>query len=150
MYTKILVPIDGSETAERGLKEAIRLAAGQQQRPTLYLLHVVHDISMVIEMSAVQSADETLAYLKKFGEEVLSKAGQAAAAAGLASEPILRVVQRGRVSDLIVSEAERLGCELIVMGTHGRRGLSRLAMGSDAALVLQSGSLPVLLVRAEG
>ena len=53
-----------------------------------------------------------------------------------------------RVSDLIADEARRVGAGLIVMGTHGRRGLLRLALGSDAEAVLRSSPVPVLLVRA--
>ena len=148
MYSKILVPLDGSDTAERGLQEAIRLATGQKQPATLILLHVVHDLSMTVEMSIAAQAGEAFVSLQRYGEEMLAKAGVAAAAAGLRSEAVLRVVRRGRVADLIVAEADKLGCELIAMGTHGRRGWSRLTMGSDAALVLQASQVPVLLVRA--
>jgi nucleotide-binding universal stress UspA family protein len=52
-----------------------------------------------------------------------------------------------RVCDMILEEARQSGAELIVMGTHGRRGLSRVALGSDAELVLRESSVPVLLVR---
>jgi nucleotide-binding universal stress UspA family protein len=55
----------------------------------------------------------------------------------------------GRAADLIVAQANEWGAELIVMGTHGRRGLARVAMGSDAEEVVRSASVPVLLVRGE-
>jgi nucleotide-binding universal stress UspA family protein len=53
----------------------------------------------------------------------------------------------GRVADEIVKQAKEWLADLIVMGTHGRRGLERLAMGSDAELVLRLSPVPVLLVR---
>jgi nucleotide-binding universal stress UspA family protein len=53
----------------------------------------------------------------------------------------------GRASDCIVAAAKQWGADLIVMGTHGRRGMSRLSMGSDAELVVRSTPVPVLLVR---
>jgi nucleotide-binding universal stress UspA family protein len=56
---------------------------------------------------------------------------------------------QGRVADVVVEEAAKSGCDLIVMGTHGRRGFSRLALGSDADLVVRSSPVPVLLVRNE-
>lgn len=55
----------------------------------------------------------------------------------------------GRAADLIVDQAKQWNADLIVMGTHGRRGLRRLALGSDAELVVRSASVPVLLVRGD-
>ncbi len=52
-----------------------------------------------------------------------------------------------RVADTIVQEARDAGCDLIVMGTHGRRGFNRVMMGSDAKLVVRNCRVPVLLVR---
>ena len=66
----------------------------------------------------------------------------------MSSGSSVREVVGERVSDVIVDEAAKAGCELIVMGTHGRRGVSRVALGSDAENVLRSSSIPVLLVRS--
>ncbi|NDZ18444.1 hypothetical protein C7T35_07685 [Variovorax sp. WS11] len=59
----------------------------------------------------------------------------------------LREVTQGRIANVVVDEARSSGCDLIVMGTHGRRGFSRLALGSDADLVVRQSPVPVLLVR---
>jgi nucleotide-binding universal stress UspA family protein len=79
----------------------------------------------------------------------LAKANDATAEHGVPAETRLRGVMRATVADAIVDEAQKLGCDLIVMGTHGRRGISRLAMGSDAELVVRSSWVPVLLVRMQ-
>jgi nucleotide-binding universal stress UspA family protein len=147
MYDRILVPLDGSATAERGLREAIGLAAGQKTK--LSLLHVMDDLSMLVEMSSVASYQEMLNGLRQYGEDVLAKAKRAAEEAGVQADTLLREVSKGRVSELIVDEAKKAGCDLIVMGTHGRRGFSRLALGSEAELVIRTSPLPVLLVRLE-
>ena len=68
--------------------------------------------------------------------------------AGVDVEAVVRYDPGLRVSDLIVREAVDGRADLIVMGTHGRRALRRLALGSDAELVLRESPVPVLLVRA--
>jgi nucleotide-binding universal stress UspA family protein len=64
-------------------------------------------------------------------------------------ETVLREVTGKRVAEVIVDQTKVHACDLILMGTHGRRGFSRLAMGSDAEQVARSSPVPVLLVRAE-
>jgi nucleotide-binding universal stress UspA family protein len=145
MYDRILVPVDGSATAELGLREAIALAARLQAR--LVLLHVVDDFPFMIELASAASFDETRTRLLGMGKEVLAQASRHATEGGVQNETVLREVTSLRAADAIVEEAARRQCGLIVMGTHGRRGFNRLAMGSDAELVLREACVPVLLVR---
>jgi len=126
---------DGSATAERGLREAIGLAAEQKAR--LSLLHVEDNFPMLVEMSSVTSYQEMLNDLRRYGEDVLAKAKRAAAEAGVQADTLLREVTQGRIAGLIV------------MGTHGRRGFSRLTLGSEAERVVRSSTMPVLLVRPD-
>jgi nucleotide-binding universal stress UspA family protein len=147
MYQRILVPLDGSATAERGLREAIALCAGQQTR--LLLLHVVDDYPLLIETSSMTGYDEMMKTLRQYGLEVLAKARKACEDASVQSETLLREVTGERVSDIIVDQAGEHGCDLIVMGTHGRRGLQRLTLGSQAEAVARASTVPVLLVRLE-
>jgi nucleotide-binding universal stress UspA family protein len=146
MYQHILVPLDGSATAERGFQEALRLAA--EQKSKLRLLHVIDDFPMLMEMSAVSSFEASMRKVREYGEEVLSKARAAAAALDVQADTVLREVTQGRIADVVVEEARTSGCDLIVMGTHGRRGFSRLALGSDADLVVRASPVPVMLVRS--
>ena len=145
MYTKILVPVDGSPTAECGLQEALKLAKGSST--ALRLLYVVDQYPMLVDFAAAASYQEVQDDLRRYGKEVLAKAQAAAQAVGVAAEVVEREVIGGRVADVVVGEAEKAGCDLIVMGTHGRRGLSRLTLGSDAELVVRHAPVPVLLVR---
>ena len=145
MYQHILVPLDGSATAERGLREAVRRAA--EQKGKLHLLHVIEDFPMLMEMSAAVSFDSMMREVRGYGQDVLSKAQAAAALAGVTAESSLREVTHGRIAKVVIDEARSSGCDLIVMGTHGRRGFSRLALGSDADLVVRQSPVPVLLVR---
>jgi len=148
MYEKILVPVDGSPTSSRGLQEAIKLAnlAGAQVK----LLHVIDEISFItsFEASTGLSAD-MLQLLKEGGEQVLQEAAAQAQAAGLKVETELVESYAGRVSDLVIDKAREWGAQLIVLGTHGRRGVGRMVLGSDAEQILRHSPVPVLLVRAQ-
>ena len=148
MYQRILVPLDGSETSDCGLREAIALSRGQ--KVTLFFLHVVDDFSMLVEMTSVRSYDEMLKGLRQYGLELLAKARRVAEEAGVHGESLLREVTNERVADVIVHQAKQHECDLIVMGTHGRRGFSRIAMGSEAEQVARTSPVPVLLVRQPG
>jgi nucleotide-binding universal stress UspA family protein len=145
IYKHLLVPLDGSPTADRGLQEAIRLAGDLDSK--LRLLHVIDDFPMLAEISTISSFEAGLQKVREYGESVLSRALAQATAADVDAETVLREVTQGRIADVVTDEAAKASCDLIVMGTHGRRGLSRLALGSDADRVARSSPVPVLLVR---
>jgi nucleotide-binding universal stress UspA family protein len=145
MYKRILVPLDGSDTAQLGLAEAIAIARPLKAR--LLLLQVVDDLAWLVEMSAVANSQQMHREVRRYADEVLAKARQAATEKDIEAETIVRETVGSRPADAIVDEARKQGCDLIVMGTHGRKGISRLVLGSDAMAVAQSSPVPVLLVR---
>lgn len=147
MYQRILVPVDGSATSERGLREAVKLASGQSTR--LLFLHVLDDYTTLAEMTSASGYEEMLKRLRQYGLDVLSKAKHEAEAASIHCETLLREVTGKRVADVIVEQAAQHGCDAIVMGTHGRRGFTRLTLGSAAEGVARISPVPVLLVRAD-
>ncbi|HJV63226.1 MAG TPA: universal stress protein [Albitalea sp.] len=147
MYQKILVPIDGSPTANEGLAEAVKL--GKLTGARLRLLHAVDMLSITLTPEASMSLSQPLIdTLKRAGQDILDKAKASVMAAGLEADTVLVDTLSGRISDLVVEEARKWGAELIVIGTHGRRGVGRLVLGSDAEQVLRLAPVPVLLVRA--
>lgn len=147
MSRRILVPVDGSATSRRGLREAVKLA--KAQRGTLFILHIVDAMPMLAAMEGGASLDPAFfASLKAGGRKVLDRALAEAKRGGASAKTVLAENFAGRVADLIVRQARKLRVDLIVIGTHGRRGLSRMVMGSDAELVVRYSSVPVLLVRA--
>lgn len=147
MYARILVPIDGSSTAQRGLDEAIALARRLGAR--LHLLNVVDARLLIAEASMAVPPTDVLDAWRLEGERLV-KAGEAAAAAqGVPVDSAVLCEPGLRVCDVIVREISASGAELVVMGTHGRQGLRRLTLGSDAELVLRESPVPVLLVRGE-
>lgn len=146
MYDRILVPIDGSETATQGLRSATALAKRLGSR--LVLLHVLDDFPMMVEMASVIAYDETLALMRKRAEGVLADAQKSVVTEDVQAETVLKEIRQQAVADAIVEQAREQACGLIVMGTHGLRGFKRAVMGSDAELVVRSSAVPVMLVRA--
>jgi nucleotide-binding universal stress UspA family protein len=145
MYEKILVAVDGSAASLRGLNEAIKVAKGTGGR--LLLVHVVNELVMTPEYVPAVYYESILQSLRESGTQVLEQSAAVVRRADLSCEQKLVETVGARVADEIVKQAREWSADLIVMGTHGRRGLKRLALGSDAELVLRLSSVPVLLVR---
>jgi len=147
MYKKILVPIDGSPTAARGLDEAIKVA--QLTGASLRLIHVVEllNFTTCIEPVGIYASD-AIAVVTRAGAEVLERGKFHAAAKGIAVETALLDNLSLRVSEQVIDQAKTWNADLIVIGTHGRRGVGRLMLGSDAEEIVRSAPVPVLLVRA--
>ena len=142
MYERILVPVDGSRPSDLGVEEAIKIA--KLCGGALCLIHVVNEYLAI--QGAYYSA-EVAAALREQGEKLLKDAKARVEKAGVKADTAMLDGIKGMSSDLIVDYARRWPAQLIVMGTHGRRGLSRLALGSDAENVLRTAPSPVLLVR---
>jgi nucleotide-binding universal stress UspA family protein len=148
MYQRILVPVDGSPISERGLDEAIGLARLTGGR--LRLMHVVDELSVAMGATAgfASVGADTFRLLRDGGEQILANAKARVEAARLPVDTVLDDTLGGRICDLVVAQARQWPAELIVIGTHGRRGVGRLLLGSDAEQVLRLAPVPVLLVRA--
>jgi nucleotide-binding universal stress UspA family protein len=145
MYQKILVPLDGSPTAARGFEEAVALARVTGAR--LRLLHVVDTYPVALEMATAATWQQVVEGMKAAGQTILDQARRTAESHGLTAEVQLIEAQTARVADVVVEDARTTGCDLIVMGTHGRRGFAHVVLGSDAERVVRDSEGPVLLVR---
>ena len=143
MYQRILVPLDGSPAAARGLREAIDLAAEHQA--TLVLLHVIEISALTVEWGY----QEMQRRLHQDADRVLAAGRDAAAVAGVQTEAVVREAVHSRIVDVIVEQAARSRCDLVVMGTCGRRGVGHVVLGSNAEQVARRSPVPVLLVRQE-
>ena len=147
MYTHILVPVDGSPTSDRGLEEAVKLAKLTGAR--LRLIHVVDELIYAAGMESfgAMTAD-LLLLLQKGGEQILKTDKARVEASGVPVDTALFDSFAGRVCDLVVAEAIKWPADLIVLGTHGRRGVGRVFLGSDAEQIVRLAPIPVLLVRS--
>ena len=128
-----------------GFEEAVALARALGSE--LVLVHIIDTFPMAVEMVPTTTWQEISDGLRHKGETLLKKARETAANHGVTIETRLIEARTERVADTIVQEARDAGCDLVVMGTHGRRGFNRVMMGSDAELVVRNCPVPVLLVR---
>ena len=147
MYKRILVAIDGSNTSNMALNEAIELAKDQQAT-----IRIVHVVDLIPTFTDLETPSQYLQYqeaLRQIGEKALADAKAVADKSAMQAEALMHVIEAPgeHVYDAIAEEAVRWPADLIVIGTHGRRGIRRFILGSVAEGVVRVATKPVLLVR---
>lgn len=149
MYKKILVPLDGSEFAERSLAHVKAIAKGCQV-PEVVLMGVVEPVPQAGELSNFVGADwgvevekQTLDWLKGYLAGMVGK---------LSGEGInaKAAIAHGKAADEILDYAKKNKVDLIIMTTHGRSGVARWAMGSVADRIVRHTEAPVLVISSRG
>jgi nucleotide-binding universal stress UspA family protein len=136
--------MDGSSTSERALQEALGLA--RQQTAQLELVYVMEDV-LFLENEAYINYEEVQKSARSEGEKILAQAQAVVQQAGVEAEQRLLEARGERIASVIIEEARRWPADLIVIGTHGRSGFSRILFGSVAEGVVRMAHIPVLLVR---
>jgi len=146
MYTRILVPYDGSPTSDAALAEAIRLAHLSQG--ALRLLHVVNLPPWIPEAFAYARwpTEEKRDAIER-AKALLARACGRVRAAGIPADSIFVDDVDRTLQEIVAEQVDAWPAELVVLGTHGRRGMSRLVLGSDAEQVLRRATVPVLMIR---
>ena len=144
MYSKMLVPIDGSEPSKLALAEAIKLA--QALRSSICLLHVIDVRSLLTSEATAASYDLLFDMMRREGAQMLRGAASTIPRGVITVDTILEEAPGGQVGESIACTAREHQVDLIICGTHGRRGVRRLLMGSDAEYVVRHSPVPVLLV----
>jgi nucleotide-binding universal stress UspA family protein len=144
MYKRILVAVDGSETANAALQEAVMLAKNHNSE--IKLLHVV-DQTMAYSVVDAPYVFEYRKAMEEEGKKVLAESEALPRSAGIQCETKCVVTFGKAVYDLIEEEATEWSADLIVVGTHGRRGIRRLLLGSVAEGLTRISRKPILLVR---
>ena len=142
MYRKILVPLDGSKTAECTFCHVIDIAKGCRV-PEVDLLFVVEPLPAGLYQNRQEVNDKLLAWAKHYLLDVVNRLG----VDGIIAKP---VIIEGKPADTILEYAEKNGIDLIIMSTHGRSGPSRWAFGSVTDKVVRSSPTPVLVIAPEG
>jgi len=145
MYQHIMVALDGSDPSKNALKAAIRLA--QDCHATLAALYVVDDTPMLYDAGYYDPSILRKALVEE-GQRVCAEATAAIKEAGLqASASVVEVELLGDdIAHQIEKSAEAAKADIVVMGTHGRRGFKRLMLGSVAERFVRVSTRPVLLV----
>lgn len=149
MYRRILVAVDGSQTARLALEHALQLAKDQGAR--VRIVHALESIDFLVALAGGYPFDvsDLLDSLRREGSHVLAASLETARAAGVEAEIALveGLQPSDRTGQILVQDARNWDADLVVLGTHGRRGLDRVLLGSVAETVARFASVPVLLVR---
>lgn len=141
-YRRILVPVDGSETSNRALVTALQMARDVGGR-----VLVLHDISELLYLSPYTDARTLIELAHQEGERVVKAAMDICASAGVPAESRLVEGVGHRLGEVVSDAAVAWNADLIVLGSHGRRGLQRLLLGSGAEQILRLAPVATLVVR---
>ena len=143
MSKRILVPVDGSEQAEA----AATFAVENFPEATVVLLHVINpaEAGYSAQASVPSSSEEWYEEQQAEAHDRFDELEAAARDAGATA--VERVVEVGRPSKTIIEYADEHDIDQIVMGSHGRSGMSRLLLGSVAEIVVRRATVPVTVVR---
>ena len=145
MYAHILIPTDGSELAEKAVRHGIALAKRIGAKITaLTVVTPFHMFTTYTQMLEDTPAKYTIR-VQENAKKTLSAVASAAKAAGVACETVQ--VEHEHPYQAIIDTAASKGCDLIVMASHGRHGISAIVLGSETVKVLTHTKIPVLVHR---
>lgn len=142
MFKRILVPVDGSETSGKALAAAIALAheGGGQ-------LHLVHCVDELTYAGAYEYAGTLVDLVRQDGARILEQGLDSCRAAGVEATSTFIDTPGQRLGESVAKQATDWKADLVVVGTHGRRGVARMALGSGAEQIIRTATAPVLVIR---
>jgi nucleotide-binding universal stress UspA family protein len=144
MFHRILVPVDGSETSTKALRAALQLA--REVAANVRVLHTLDDAAY-LQTAALDYGGDTLRLGREQADKIVQEALEIARDAGVQADSRLVEKLGLRLGDVVAEEARSWQADLVVVGTHGRRGASRLLLGSGAEQVIRQSPVPVLVFR---
>ena len=143
---QLLVPVDGSPACAKALQTAIELARLNGAR--LRLLYVIDELDYVNGFETPRTYhDELVPLMHAEGEKLLARMRRLVTDKCVACDSVLVESGAGRVCDQVAEQARLVRADMIVLGSHGRRGLARMLMGSDAEQIVRHSTVPVLVVK---
>lgn len=149
MYARILIATDGSDLADRAIDHGLQLAKVAGSEVTI--VTVTEPATLVgggyatVAGGVIDPLPELIEAQDKAARDLLERAAKRAADQGVTAKTVL--VDNSFAAEGIVATADQIGAELIIMGSHGRRGLNRLLLGSQTNNVLAHTKIPVLVTR---
>ncbi|HSV84905.1 MAG TPA: universal stress protein [Ramlibacter sp.] len=142
MFKRILVPVDGSETSTKALVAALELARNTGGR-----VRILHSLDELAYVSGFDYGADLMRIARDQAGKVLGDALDVARSAGIPADSRLVEAPGQRLGEVVADEAQVWEADLIVVGTHGRRGVSRTLLGSGAEQVIRLAPVPVLSIR---
>ena len=142
MFKRILVPVDGSPTSDKALALALQLA-----RESDASVRLVHSFDELSYLTGFEVLPQIIDDARRYAEQVLGDGLKLATAHHVPADSRLLEAPGRRLGELVAEAARDFHADLIVVGTHGRHGIGRVALGSGAEQVIRSAPVPVLAVR---
>jgi nucleotide-binding universal stress UspA family protein len=143
-FKRILVPVDGSDTSKKALAAALELA--RDSSGCVRLLHAVDELAY---LTGFEYSNDVVKIAQQAAAKVLEDATAMAKTAGIPSDTELIEFPGQRLGETVADAARKWNADLIVVGTHGRRGLGRVILGSGAEQIIRVAPIPVLTIRGE-
>jgi nucleotide-binding universal stress UspA family protein len=144
MYKRILVPVDGSPTSNKALTAALQLARDSGGR-----VRLLHALDELVYLSGFEYTGDIIGLAREGAAKVLADAMAIAQAAGVPADQQLADRPGQRLGQTVSDAASAWEADLVVVGTHGRRGIGRVLMGSGAEQIVRMAPVPVLVVRGD-
>ncbi|WP_457281538.1 universal stress protein [Polaromonas sp. P5_D5] len=146
MFKRILIPVDGSDTSNKALVAGLAMA--RETSASVRLLHAFNEAAYLggVDPYGTWSAD-LVGMMRESGAKVLTDATAIAGSAGVTASQLLCDEPGKRLGESVAEAAKLWNADLIVVGSHGRRGLGRVLLGSGAEQILRLAPVPVLVVR---
>ena len=144
MFKRILVPVDGSATSIKALTAAVQLARDSGGR-----VRILHSLDELAYLSGFEYSGEVIKVARENAVKVLDAAMAIANAAAVTADKQLIDQPGQRLGQTVSDAAGAWEADLVVVGTHGRRGIGRVLMGSGAEQVIRTATVPVLVIRGD-
>ncbi len=143
-YKRILVPVDGSDTSNKALMAAAKLA--QEAGGRVRVMLAIDEFEL---FSIIEHTGELMKTAREQGQDILDDALALVESEGVAGDTHLMEARGQRLGDVVAQEAAAWQADLVAVGTHGRRGLGRMLLGSGAESVIRLATVPVLVIRGD-
>ena len=150
MYRRILVGVDGSATSKKALSAALEMASYSGGRSVIRLIHVVDEMAYFtgLDPYAGQSYS-VISVMRDAGAKILADALAIVQSAGVQADTVLVDRLGAHLAETVAGQATEWNASLIVVGTHGRKGIGRILMGSGAEQIIRLSTCPVLVIRSD-
>ena len=148
MYRRIMVAVDGSDTSNKALVAANEMANYSGGRTVLRLIHVLDEMAYFTGFDPYGGqSGELIKIMRETGVKILADALAIVQAAGIQADTVLIDKFGERLGETVAAEAQSWKADLIVVGTHGRRRIGRMFLGSGAEQIIRLAPVPVLVIR---
>ena len=145
MYRRILIAVDGSETSNKALSAALEMASYSGGRSVLRLIHVLDQTAYLVGSDSLGSLVNAM---REAGQKILAEGLAIVQSAGVQAETVLVHRLGAHLAETVSADAREWDASLVVVGTHGRRGVGRMLLGSGAEQIIRLAPCPVLVIRS--